>query len=122
MRILPVSGTIWLPFDETAGTTARDALGRPLGTLNGFATPDWVAGRWGGGLRFFADGNSDTVVLAGIKGVTGTAARTVAFWLNADQGDARSRGGELACFPTEHRWNRAIETLGGSELDPYQGL
>ena len=88
VEVLPVTGTIWLPFDETAGTTAYDALGRPLGTLNGFAAPDWVAGRWGGGLRFFADGNSDTVVLAGNKGVTGTAARTVAFWLNAnaDQG------------------------------------
>jgi hypothetical protein len=42
-------------------------------------------------------------------------------WAQA-RADARSRHGDLACFPTEHRWNRAMETLGGSALDPYQGL
>lgn len=90
--VIPAASTIWLPFDETAGTTAHDALGRPLGTLVGFATPDWVPGRLGGALRFFDDGDSDRVVLTGNKGVTGTAARTLSFWINAEanQGGIRS--------------------------------
>ena len=92
VNVLPMTSTIWLPFDETSGTTAHDALGRPLGTLIGFTTPDWVPGRLGGALRFFGEGNQDSVILTGNKGVTGTAARTVSFWLNADanQGAARS--------------------------------
>ena len=92
VNVVPETSTIWLPFDETSGTTAHDALGRPLGTLDGFATPDWVPGRLDGALRFFGDGNSDTVVLFGNTGVAGTAARTVSFWINADanQGGVRS--------------------------------
>ncbi len=84
ISVLPATSTIWLPFDETSGTIARDALGRPLGVLTGFATPGWVPGRLGGALRFFGDGDADGVVLTGNKGVTGTAARTITFWLNAD--------------------------------------
>jgi len=92
VQVLPDTATIWLPLDETAGFTAHDALGRPVGALGGFASPDWVAGRLGGGLRFFGDGDANSVVLTGNQGVVGTAARTVAFWLNADaaQGSARS--------------------------------
>ncbi len=88
IEVLPVTSSIWLPLDESSGSTARDALGRPLGALTGFAAPDWVAGKQSGGLRFFADGNADSVVLTGYKGVTGSAARTVSFWLsaNSDQG------------------------------------
>ena len=36
--------------------------------------------------------------------------------------DARSRGADLASFPDEHRWNRAMETLGANALDDYTGL
>jgi hypothetical protein len=51
-----------------------------------------VPGRLGGALRFFGDGDADRVVLTGDKGVTGTAARTVSFWINADanQGGVRA--------------------------------
>ncbi len=92
VNVIPETSTIWLPFDETSGTTAHDALGRPLGTLVGFATPDWVPGRLDGALRFFGDGSADSVVLFGNTGVIGTAARTVSFWINADanQGGVRS--------------------------------
>ncbi len=105
IEVLPATSTIWLPFDETSGTTAHDALGRSLGTLTGFAIPDWVAGNWGGALRFFDDGDADSVVLSGNTGVTGTAARTVTFWLNAnaDQGSVRptivSWGGHNSATP-----------------------
>jgi sulfatase modifying factor 1 len=36
--------------------------------------------------------------------------------------NAHTRGGELACFPSADRWNRAMETLGANALDPYTGL
>ena len=36
--------------------------------------------------------------------------------------DAQTRAGELACFPTVDRWNRAMETLGANALDDYTGL
>ena len=42
-------------------------------------------------------------------------------WAQA-RADAHARGGELACFPTEDRWNSAMETLGAGALDPYLGL
>lgn len=110
VNVLPVTSTIWLPFDDSAGTTARDALGRPLGTLTGFATPDWVPGRLGGALRFFGDGNADSVVLTGNKGVTGTSARTISFWLNADadQGGARA---------TMVSWGANNSTTAGIRFD-----
>ena len=90
--VIPETSTIWLPFDETSGTTAHDALGRPLGTLVGFSTPDWVPGRLDGALRFSGDGSANRVILFGNPGVTGTAARTVSFWIHADadQGGVRS--------------------------------
>jgi formylglycine-generating enzyme required for sulfatase activity len=42
-------------------------------------------------------------------------------WSQA-RADAKAKGGELACFPTADRWNRAMETLGANALDPYTGL
>ncbi len=36
--------------------------------------------------------------------------------------NARGRGGDLASFPDENRWNRAMESLGGNALDDYTGL
>ena len=42
-------------------------------------------------------------------------------WAQA-RADAHTRGGELACFPTADRWNRAMETLGANALDDYTGL
>ena len=36
--------------------------------------------------------------------------------------DAQTRGGDLASFPDENRWNRALETLGADALDDYTGL
>jgi len=108
--VLPETSTVWLPFDESSGSIARDALGRPLGTLVGFATPDRVPGIIGGALRFFGDGDSDRVVLNGNKGVTGTAARTVSFWINADanQGGVRS---------TMVSWGANNSTTPGNRFD-----
>jgi uncharacterized repeat protein (TIGR02543 family) len=36
--------------------------------------------------------------------------------------DAKAKGGDLASFPDENRWNRAMETLGANALDSYTGL
>ena len=41
-------------------------------------------------------------------------------WAQA-RAEARSQGGDLACFPVPARWKRALETLGAS-LDNFTGL
>ena len=82
ISVFPASGLIWLPFDETSGTTASDALGQPVGTLSNFTGTPWVGGKLGNALSF--DGVNDGVVLTGNKGITGGNARTVTFFLNAN--------------------------------------
>ena len=77
VNVHPASDLTWLPFDETTGTTASDALGRSIGTLDNFTGTPWVAGKLGNALSF--DGVNDGVVLTGNKGITGGGARTVAF-------------------------------------------
>jgi uncharacterized repeat protein (TIGR02543 family) len=42
-------------------------------------------------------------------------------WIQA-RTDAKAKGGDLASFPDENRWNRALETLGTSALDSFTGL
>ena len=42
-------------------------------------------------------------------------------WAQA-RADAQSKGGDLASFPDENRWNRAMETLGANALDDFTGL
>ncbi|RYD31795.1 MAG: hypothetical protein EOP86_17130, partial [Verrucomicrobiaceae bacterium] len=36
--------------------------------------------------------------------------------------DAKLKGGDLASFPDENRWNRAMESLPANGLDPHTGL
>lgn len=36
--------------------------------------------------------------------------------------DARSKGGDLASFPTEDRWNRALQNLGVNPFEEFTGL
>jgi uncharacterized repeat protein (TIGR02543 family) len=36
--------------------------------------------------------------------------------------DARSKGGDLASFPTEDRWNRALQNLGVNPFEDFTGL
>ena len=36
--------------------------------------------------------------------------------------DARSKGGDLASFPTEDRWNRALQNLGADPFEDFTGL
>jgi uncharacterized repeat protein (TIGR02543 family) len=42
-------------------------------------------------------------------------------WAQA-RANAQSRGGDLASFPTQNSWERAMQTIGSSALDPYVGL
>jgi len=111
VEVFSAGDILWLPFDETSGTTASDAGGRPLGTLSGFAdtTGCWVPGHWGGALDF--DGVDDKVVLAGQKGVLGTAARTITFWINAD---ATQTSGAR---PTMVSWGAVNGTAYGARCD-----
>ena len=36
--------------------------------------------------------------------------------------DAKTKGGDLASFPDENRWKRAMESLGANALNPFTGL
>jgi uncharacterized repeat protein (TIGR02543 family) len=36
--------------------------------------------------------------------------------------DARSKGGDLASFPSEDRWNRALQSLGANPWDEFTGV
>ena len=111
VEVFAAGDILWLPFDETAGATAHDAGGRPLGALSGFAdtTGCWVPGHWGGALDF--DGVDDKVVLAGQKGVVGTAARTIVFWINADATQASG------VRPTMVSWGAVNGTAYGARCD-----
>ncbi|MCU0748605.1 MAG: sulfatase-like hydrolase/transferase [Akkermansiaceae bacterium] len=82
INVLPISNLTWLPFDESSGNSASDALGNPIGTLSNFTGTPWIAGKLGNALSF--DGVNDGVVLTNNKGITGGAARTVSFFLNAN--------------------------------------
>ena len=42
-------------------------------------------------------------------------------WAQA-RADAHARGGELACFPTAVRWDRAMASLGANAFDNFTGL
>lgn len=105
----PPGSAIWLPLDETDGVTTRDAGGTEIGTLIGFPTEPWTTGRLGGALIF--DGVDDRVVLTNQKGITGTAARTVTFWLNAD---ATQSSGHR---PTMVSWGGNNGTTAGIRFD-----
>lgn len=109
IAVLPATDLIWLPLNESSGTTAHDALDRPLGTLNGFPESPWTAGRLGNALNF--DGIDDRVTLAGKKGVTGTAARTVSFWINAN---ATQTAGAR---PTIVSWGAPNSSAAGTRFD-----
>jgi arylsulfatase A-like enzyme len=109
ISVLPPSDVIWLPFDETSGTTASDALGQPIGTLNNFTGNPWVAGPLGNALSF--DGVNDGVVLTGNKGITGGAARTVAFFLNANASQTAN------IRPTMVGWGNGVSQTIGTRFD-----
>jgi hypothetical protein len=67
-------------FDETSGTIAADSSGSGnTGTLNRGGSTPWVAGRIGNALSI--DSVTKGYVRAtGYKGVTGTNARSLAYW------------------------------------------
>jgi len=109
VTVSPSSTTVWLPLDETAGTTAKNAMGNPIGTLTNFPTSPWTAGKLANALAF--DGIDDRVVLTGYKGITGTAARTVTFWLNAD---ATQTSGTR---PTMVSWGANNSSTAGVRFD-----
>ena len=67
-------------LDEGSGTLATDASGNGFdATING--VPDWVEGRVGGALEFFA--NENVTLPEGVMGLTSFVG-SVAFWMNMD--------------------------------------
>ena len=67
-------------FDETSGTTAADSSGSGnTGTLHRGGSTPWVAGRIGNALSIDSVTNG-YVRATGYKGVTGTNARSLAYW------------------------------------------
>ena len=75
-------------MEEGTGTTTADAVGSENGTLEGGVTwetanlPPFVQGGTTAATAF--DGQSGTrITMNGFEGITGTGARTVAFWMNA---------------------------------------
>lgn len=109
VTVLPATNLIWLPLNETEGTTVHDAFNQAIGTLNDFPPAPWTTGKLGNALSF--DGSDDRVTLGGKKGVTGTAARTVCFWMNANANQvAGSR-------PTMISWGAANGGATGTRFD-----
>ncbi|WP_075090982.1 sulfatase-like hydrolase/transferase [Haloferula sp. BvORR071] len=109
ITVLPTTDLIWLPLDETEGTVVHDALDQAIGTLNGFPPSPWVAGKLGNALTF--DGTDDRLTLGGKKGVTGNAARTVSFWVNAS-------GSQIAgTRPTMVSWGASNGAAAGTRFD-----
>lgn len=109
VRVLPSSSLIWLPFDQTTGNIANDALDHPIATLSNFTGNPWVAGRLANALSF--DGVNDGVVLTGNKGITGNAARTVTFFLNANASQTAN------IRPTMVGWGSGIGQATGTRFD-----
>lgn len=67
-------------FDETSGTTAADSSGSGnTGTLHRGGLTPWVSGRIGNALSIDSVTNG-YVRATGYKGVTGTNARSLAYW------------------------------------------
>ncbi len=109
VKVLPVTNLIWLPLNETEGTVVHDALDQPIGTLNDFPANPWTTGKLGNALTF--DGSDDRVILGGKKGVTGTAARTVCFWLNANATQV------AGTRPTMVSWGASNGGASGTRFD-----
>ncbi len=65
-----------------------------------------------------ADGLSDGYEL----GVGRFSIITGSFTWQQARTDARSKGGDLASFPTEDRWSRALQTLGVNPFEDFTGL
>src|SRR5262249_27198969 len=75
-------GTYWFPFNETSGFSTTEAGGFTTAPLIGYTNDplQWVAGRYNRALSF--DAVSNFVTIPTFTGITGTAARTCAAWVN----------------------------------------
>jgi uncharacterized repeat protein (TIGR02543 family) len=110
--------TVTLASNQEIGATfvpdTRDSDGDGLTNfeeLTIYATNPNLADSDGDGL---SDGYEAGIGRFSIVAVSST-------WAQA-RSDARTRGGELACFPTQVVWNQAIASLGATALDDYTGL
>ena len=74
-------GTLWFPFNQTAGLTTADAGGAFIATLLGFTNDpaEWVPGKWNQAVQF--NGVNNYLSINNYNGIVGSAPRTVAAWV-----------------------------------------
>jgi hypothetical protein len=75
-------GSYWFPFNEISGFFTTEAGGFTTASLIGYTNDplQWVSGKYNRALDF--DAVSNYVVIPGFTGITGTAPRTCAAWIN----------------------------------------
>ena len=88
VQVCFTNGSYWFPFNEVSGYTTTEAGGLLTAQLQGFTNDpsQWVPGKFNMGLNF--DGVVDQVSILGYGGLTGTAARTCAAWVNTTVTDS----------------------------------
>lgn len=103
---------VCLKFDESSGDTAADSSGNGReGTLHGGAVLRAGAGWFGGAVEL--DGTDDYIEVDGYRGVTGSKARTVGFWVKSDGADL----GDIVSWGTNtagKRWSLGFSPRGTS--------
>ena len=108
----------WWKFDETSGTVAYDSSGNGNdGNLMNGST--WTSGKIGGAI--YLNGSSP-VEVSNYKGVTGTQARSVSFWMkSSDQGgDPFLWGGSIS--GSEQYYALTISSSGGAHNSDHGSL
>jgi ferric-dicitrate binding protein FerR (iron transport regulator) len=113
----PASYVHWR-FDETNGLVARgEALGAAHGSFNAQLSAEGKreAGRWQNALVF--DGTFSAQ--AAYPGIAQRRARTVAFWVRADDGSQLPESGPMMAWPLGVKDTRAVEVAWNR--NPNQG-
>ena len=88
----PQNLVAYWPMDDGDGAIAKDALGRFDGSLVGGTT--WTSGRFGQALNFNGtDGYVATQATGELLGIDGKEARTISFWVKADNNNPGSQPG-----------------------------
>ncbi|QQL44826.1 sulfatase-like hydrolase/transferase [Sulfuriroseicoccus oceanibius] len=81
VNVTHLAGDLWIPLNETSGSSVAEVGGVTVGSLSGFANTETshIPGKVGYALAF--DGTDDQIPLTGITLPTGDAPRTVSAWV-----------------------------------------
>ncbi len=74
-------GSLWFPFNDTAGLTTDEAGEAYTASLVSFANDptQWVTGKWNQAIQF--DGTDNYLDINGYSGILGSGSRTCAAWI-----------------------------------------